>query len=241
VAWRAQTHTVAGIPVYHYNEARSGEPLYAHPTVEPAAPDAKPFQFCDCDDCEQKAIAAPAPDATVEEVMALANAAVEARSMEELAERNVALRAAIERVIAQKDNWKHEAIEYANKSDYWRERAKATEVGCEKYLKEGETPAERIERDHLDSLALMGLLAKEKIRAERAEAERGACHLELSRISNALGTNEGHSSVDHIEALKALLVEAQRYVGMVRSSDIAGDDPIFALLDRIDAAMKEGK
>ena len=37
-------------------------------------------------------------------------------------------------------------------------------AACEPYLKEGETPAERIERDHKDSLALMTLLAREKMR-----------------------------------------------------------------------------
>lgn len=31
VAWREQTHEIAGIPRYHYNEAGSGQPLYAAP------------------------------------------------------------------------------------------------------------------------------------------------------------------------------------------------------------------
>ena len=39
-------------------------------------------------------------------------------------------------------------------------------IACEPYLKEGETPAERIERDHRDSLALMTLLAREKTKNE---------------------------------------------------------------------------
>ena len=37
---------------------------------------------------------------------------------------------------------------------------------CAIYLKEGETPAQRIERDHRDSLALMRLLAQEKHKSE---------------------------------------------------------------------------
>ena len=39
-------------------------------------------------------------------------------------------------------------------------------AACEPYLKEGKTPAERIERDHRDSLALMALLAREKTKNE---------------------------------------------------------------------------
>ncbi len=37
---------------------------------------------------------------------------------------------------------------------------------CAPYLKDGETPAERIERERQDCLALMALLAKEKLRSE---------------------------------------------------------------------------
>ena len=45
-------------------------------------------------------------------------------------------------------------------------RLHAQIAACEPYLKEGETPAERIERDHRDSLALMRLLAQEKTKNE---------------------------------------------------------------------------
>lgn len=45
-------------------------------------------------------------------------------------------------------------------------RIQAQMTACEPYLKEGETPAERIERDHRDSLALMTLLAREKTKNE---------------------------------------------------------------------------
>jgi len=45
-------------------------------------------------------------------------------------------------------------------------RLHAQIAACEPYLKEGETPAERIERDHRDSLALMTLLAREKTKNE---------------------------------------------------------------------------
>ena len=47
------------------------------------------------------------------------------------------------------------------------------------------------------------------------DATNAAQLAELERISEALGTNEGHSSVDHIEVLKdelaAAKVDAERY------------------------------
>lgn len=43
---------------------------------------------------------------------------------------------------------------------------------CGLYLKQGETPAERIERDHRDSLALMTLLKQEKHKSEVLQAQR---------------------------------------------------------------------
>ena len=37
---------------------------------------------------------------------------------------------------------------------------------CEEYLKQGETPRQRMDRDHADVLGLMRLLAREKQRTE---------------------------------------------------------------------------
>lgn len=37
--------------------------------------------------------------------------------------------------------------------------------------------------------------------------------------------------------MRELLASARRYVGLVRSSDIAGDDPIFGVMEEIDAAL----
>ena len=47
-----------------------------------------------------------------------------------------------------------------------RDALQAAIDACAIYLKEGETPAQRIERDHRDSLALMRLLAQEKLKSE---------------------------------------------------------------------------
>ena len=41
---------------------------------------------------------------------------------------------------------------------------------CAIYLKDGETPRQRMDRDHADVLSLMQLLSQEKSRAERLEA-----------------------------------------------------------------------
>lgn len=48
--------------------------------------------------------------------------------------------------------------------------AEALIADCADYLKEGETPRQRMDRDHKDVLALMDMLAKEKIKREAAEA-----------------------------------------------------------------------
>lgn len=45
-------------------------------------------------------------------------------------------------------------------------RLHAEIADCNPYLKEGETPSERIQRDHRDSIALMTLLAREKTKNE---------------------------------------------------------------------------
>lgn len=53
----------------------------------------------------------------------------------------------------------------------WLERERDD---CAIYLKDGETPRQRMDRDHADCLALMGLLAKEKARVEAADAKVAA-------------------------------------------------------------------
>ena len=48
--------------------------------------------------------------------------------------------------------------------------ANALIAECQPYLKDGETPVQRMERDHLESIAMMGLLAKAREAAGRADA-----------------------------------------------------------------------
>ena len=67
-------------------------------------------------------------------------------------------------------------------------RLHAQIAACEPYLKEGETPAERIERDHKDSLALMTLLAREKTKNEALlEAYKKMRNIAIAAIKEAEG------------------------------------------------------
>lgn len=65
------------------------------------------------------------------------------------------------------------AMTVALQARLYRPRAEAAEAliaDCADYLKEGETPRQRMDRDHKDVLALMDMLAKEKMKREAAEA-----------------------------------------------------------------------
>ena len=67
-------------------------------------------------------------------------------------------------------------------------RLHAQIAACEPYLKEGETPAERIERDHKDSLAMMTLLAREKTKNEALlEAYKKMRNIAIAAIKEAEG------------------------------------------------------
>ena len=73
----------------------------------------------------------------------------------------------------------------------------------------------------------------------RLKRENAAQLDELHRISEALGTNEGHSSVTHIELLKAenaKLRELLRLCKPAVRNVYPSTDPLF---EAIDAAMKE--
>ena len=75
--------------------------------------------------------------------------------------------------------------------------------------------------------------------AQTLERENTAQLAELHRISEALGTNEGHSSVTHIGLLKAenaKLRELLRLCKPAVRNVYPSTDP---LLEAIDAAMKE--
>ena len=74
---------------------------------------------------------------------------------------------------------------------------------CEEFLKEHETPRDRMIRYALDLQRSMLREGKLTVEVERLRKIEAAQLAELEAISAALGTNEGHSSVHHIERLRA--------------------------------------
>lgn len=96
---------------------------------------------------------------------------------------------------------KEREAHHANPADfrYWEgryrdeaaraEAAEALIADCADYLKEGETPRQRMDRDHKDVLALMDLLAKEKMRREAAEAALKDVMVDVSSMRDILNRN----------------------------------------------------
>ncbi len=88
---------------------------------------------------------------------------------------------------------------------------------------------------------------KEMARRLREQEQRWKTCDDLLRIE----VEQGHFSFEHAEQtasallacqgecaeLRTLLVKAHKYMGLVRSNDIAGDDPIFAVMDEIGAIL----
>ena len=75
-----------------------------------------------------------------------------------------------------------EAQAQAQEVDLTRRRAdkwQSMVLDCEEHLKDGETPAQRIERERTDNLTLLKLLEKGKRKSEQLEAEN-------ARLKNAL-------------------------------------------------------
>jgi hypothetical protein len=100
--------------------------------------------------------------------------------------------------------------------------ADAEREACSPYLKDGETPAERIERDHRDTLALMTLLAQEKTKNEALNAQRN----------------------ELLEALKQMLASTapRQWQGLTKKEFLAAVDGLEDLEDcwvAIEAKLKE--
>jgi predicted Zn-ribbon and HTH transcriptional regulator len=87
------------------------------------------------------------------------------------------LSAALDAAEAEKQQMERENQLQAEEIDKTRRRAdkwQSMVLDCEKYLKPGETPRQRMDRDHAESLVLMKLYQGALERAEAAEAEKHA-------------------------------------------------------------------
>lgn len=93
----------------------------------------------------------------------LANALINAMSA-----RLEALQAENARLDAEAQAQAQEVDLTRRRSDKWQSMV----LDCEEYLKEGETPAERIDREIKDCLSMMKMLEKEKRKSEALQAER---------------------------------------------------------------------
>jgi chromosome segregation ATPase len=82
-------------------------------------------------------------------------------------------------------------------------------------------------------------LGEMRDRAEKAEAENAAQLKELHRISEALGTNEGHSSVTHIETLREQLKDCSAAFDKQQEMLDRNAEQLANKQARIDALMFE--
>jgi hypothetical protein len=99
------------------------------------------------------------------------------------------------------------------RSDKWQSMV----LDCEKYLKSGETPRQRMDRDHAESLALMKLYQAALERAEAAEArERAAVAAAYEKAADRAWKDSGPTLRKAIRALSDTDALAE-YVEKVRA------------------------
>ena len=76
-------------------------------------------------------------------------------------------REALERLEREAELQAQEIDKTRRRADKWQSMV----IDCEEYLKPGETPRQRMDRDHADVLGLIKLLETEKRKSERLEAQ----------------------------------------------------------------------
>lgn len=72
-------------------------------------------------------------------------------------------------------------------------------IDCEQYLKPGETPRQRMDRDCADVLSLMKLLEKEKYRAEAAEVKLEKAVKAMEAINDKVSWEINPSNYTHAD------------------------------------------
>jgi hypothetical protein len=117
-----------------------------------------------------------------------------------------------------------------------RARVKEWEAGFAPYLKEDETPLERLERERKDNLALMSVLGKrtqerddEQARADRAEAERDETIRGRDAVALLLAKAEAR--------LKELEEDARR----ILNEDCAPDEKHCSCVPHLRAAKEQAE
>lgn len=119
----------------------------------------------------------------------------------------------IEELEADNERLETEAKLQAEEIDKTRRRAdkwQSMVLDCGEYLKPGETPAERIEREINDCLALMKLLEKKQMRIQELEAENKRLKALVADVIYSTGDDPEIMAASRAEwAARALAAEAK--------------------------------
>lgn len=137
-------------------------------------------------------------------------------------------------VKAERDNYKalceaerdDELLNIARQAGYQdgaedRRRLEALVAECDIYLKEGETPRQRMDRDHLDILALGKMLADDRKRRDEAEARVKALTEALSVADDALAEAEailGGEYSDHYQPLCDTMTDLRNKIAALQEN-----------------------
>lgn len=159
----------------------------------------------------------------------------------------------IEELEADNARLETEAKLQAEEIDKTRRRAdkwQSMVLDCGEYLKPGETPAERIEREINDCLALMKLLEKKQMRIQELEAENKRLKAIVADVIYSTGDDpeimaasraEWAARALAAEAKLAKAVEALHWIGTRSIILEAGADSLRLHARMILAELKEGK
>ena len=126
----------------------------------------------------------------------------------------------IEKLEATNARLETEAKIQAEEIDKTRRRAdkwQSMVLDCEEYLKFGETPAERIEREINDCLALMKLLETKQVRIEELEAK-------LAKAAEALDVDLIEQAISDVLSEGGTIRDAAEYVARTTLAELKGED-----------------
>ena len=111
-------------------------------------------------------------------------------------------REALERLEREAELQAQEIDKTRRRADKWQSMV----LDCEEYLKPGETPRQRMDRDHADVLALIKLLEASRRKSEWLEAENKLLNEQMAVIEE-MGTESLNALPDCLMRLAPALVE----------------------------------